>query len=266
MLLIRPDIDFSSVTLADGAALVSFLNNNDISVSVTVSPSGGAPFKVKANSLADLTRPENRFAHWFNKFPHQLNLDRSTGLSLYNLIKSGSHLGEDVMMANALAFDVQVFDHDAPLYAVSGELLVPSDIGWPPPAAAGAVSAGSGAFVDLGYGARTAPAMAGASNFSGVPTLKSGMRNISGSPFYCYDTWSMHFERDGVDQFGDGDVDLGTNGLDDDGLNGVDDANERETSPPYPVPLRGAQISIRVYEPDSRQVRQATVVSGFVPE
>ena len=36
-----------------------------------------------------------------------------------------------------------------------------------------------------------------------------------------------------------------TNGLDDDGNGIVDDANELITQPPYPVPLRGIQITIR---------------------
>jgi hypothetical protein len=32
------------------------------------------------------------------------------------------------------------------------------------------------------------------------------------------------------------------------------------------VPLRGVQIRIRVYEPDSRQVRQVTINGDFLPE
>ena len=54
--------------------------------------------------------------------------------------------------------------------------------------------------------------------------------------------------------------------LDDDSEDGVDDPKERETSPPYPVPLRGLQVKIRVYEPDSQTVRQATVTSSFIPQ
>jgi KaiC/GvpD/RAD55 family RecA-like ATPase len=41
---------------------------------------------------------------------------------------------------------------------------------------------------------------------------------------------------------------------------------ENETSPPYPVPLRGIQVKIRVFEPDSRQVREVTVVQDFLPQ
>jgi hypothetical protein len=40
---------------------------------------------------------------------------------------------------------------------------------------------------------------------------------------------------------------------------------ERETMPPYPVPLRGIQVKIRTFEPDSRQIREVTVVQDFLP-
>jgi hypothetical protein len=46
----------------------------------------------------------------------------------------------------------------------------------------------------------------------------------------------------------------------------VDDVTERETSPPYPFPLRGIQITLRIIDPDSRQSRQITVVNDFTPE
>ncbi len=35
--------------------------------------------------------------------------------------------------------------------------------------------------------------------------------------------------------------------------------------PPYPLPLRGIRVTLRVYEPSSRQVREVTVVESFVP-
>ena len=56
------------------------------------------------------------------------------------------------------------------------------------------------------------------------------------------------------------------NGIDDDNQNGVDDAGERETSPPYPAPLRGIEVRIRVMDYSTRQVRQVSVVADFVPE
>lgn len=126
----------------------------------------------------------------------------------------------------------------------------------------------------------------------------------NGNPMLCvWDSWSTYYNRDGYDQDGVNGADQGTNGIDDDGINGVDDPGESETHPPYPiwvgdngidddldgqidelagmpqvtdegaVPqpnvqslLRGIQVRIRLYEPGTRQTRQATVVADFVSE
>ena len=47
---------------------------------------------------------------------------------------------------------------------------------------------------------------------------------------------------------------------------GPDDVGERETAPPYDKPLRGVQVILRLYERDSRQIRQVSVNQSFVPE
>ena len=67
----------------------------------------------------------------------------------------------------------------------------------------------------------------------------------------------------GLGQFPAGNA---TNGFDDDSNGIVDDVNEQITSPPYPAPLRGIQVKIRVFEPDSRQVREVTVEQDFLPK
>jgi len=41
---------------------------------------------------------------------------------------------------------------------------------------------------------------------------------------------------------------------------------EVEGPVPYPVPLKGIQIKIRVYEPDSRQIREVTLTQDFLWE
>jgi len=46
-------------------------------------------------------------------------------------------------------------------------------------------------------------------------------------------------------------------------MNGVDDIGERETAPPYDVPLPGIQVKFRLYEFDSRQIRAASVTREF---
>ncbi len=74
-----------------------------------------------------------------------------------------------------------------------------------------------------------------------------------------FDTWSTHYEHDGLDQDGNGVADQATSGFE-------DFTNNTETSPPYPVPLRGVKVTIRCYEPDSRQAHEVSIVESFVPE
>jgi hypothetical protein len=45
---------------------------------------------------------------------------------------------------------------------------------------------------------------------------------------------------------------------------GVDDPSERETSPPFPVDLRGLQISVRLEDPTKKQFKQMSTVKQFV--
>lgn len=96
-----------------------------------------------------------------------------------------------------------------------------------------------------------------------------------------YDTYTTHYESDGVNQSQVpwnttpiANVDAGSNGIDDN-LNGAVDEStawpivsggENETAPPYPHPLRGIQIKIRVFEPDTRQVREVTLEHEFLPQ
>ena len=152
--------------------------------------------------------------------------------------------------------------------------MIPGDPGW-----GTGTAIGSGAFVDLYYSSYVSGAT---STFSGVPYAKSKLNAVGGFPVMpTYDTWSFYYERnpwidsdgDGVfdagepgDEDGDGILNEGTDGFDNDGVNGVDDLGERETSPPYPIPLRGLQVRIRIYEPDTRQVRQSSVSANFVPD
>ena len=56
------------------------------------------------------------------------------------------------------------------------------------------------------------------------------------------------------------DVDTGADGLDNNGVFGADDASERETSPPFITRPEAIRISIRIENPTTRQIRQASVV------
>jgi type II secretory pathway component PulJ len=70
-----------------------------------------------------------------------------------------------------------------------------------------------------------------------------------------YDTWSTTY--DGT-QASDG-FDNGPIGI-------VDNDGERAAVPPYTAPLRGIQVKIRIFEPDSRQIREVTVEQDFLPK
>jgi prepilin-type N-terminal cleavage/methylation domain-containing protein len=100
-----------------------------------------------------------------------------------------------------------------------------------------------------------------------------------------YDTFSRHYEYDGVSQItpttgglnivpiskrlnhytGELLCDPGMNGVDDNGNGLVDEPYERDAVAPYEKPLRGIRVSIRAIEPDSKNVRQVTVVHEFIP-
>ena len=45
--------------------------------------------------------------------------------------------------------------------------------------------------------------------------------------------------------------------------NGVDDSSELETLAPYPVPARGIEVRIRMWDVSTGQVRQVSVVGDF---
>jgi hypothetical protein len=220
-------------------------------------------------------------------------------VNLYTLENTtqDNFFGEDRVLDNLLAFDVRVYDPRVPLFGdnldVVGVLpdtnqtdddalaaLQPGDPGYATAVAAGYQTAGYGAYVDLFYKRGTLGSLPFSSAFSDRPAYNS--RNAAAVDPYLvafgyaiYDTWSTFYERDGIDQFNDGLGDQAFNGLDDDidpnPMNqvfqyGVDDAGEFETSPPYPTPLRGIQVRIRMYEPGTRQTRQATIVADFLLE
>lgn len=174
---------------------------------------------------------------------------------------------------------------------------------------------GQGAYVDLGYGYNYQlpapvfsisstpqpwffePAMElAASKARKLPATHGGtLVDVYGNQlapgFAVYDTWSFHYENNGVNEdTPDPTVDQGTDGLDGVGhyllpppppswpaappfvatanatILGVDDVGERETVPPYDKPLRGVQVIMRAYERDSRAIKQVRVNQHFMPE
>lgn len=270
LLILSNPGQIGSSTYADAAqaqnALVAYWQNNDISASVRKGTDG--QFRLYANTLSDLTRRENRFAHTYNGangFPGPLDLQAGAIHSRYVLT---SATGEDIVLANLLGFDVRAYDPSAPLVAdtsaSSGASLAmgPGDVGYAN--ATGNATLGYGAYVDLWYNRLEATGRS--SVFSGSPATNSqlldGSGGIGASANYgaTYDTWSLSYERG---QPGGG---AAMDGIDGNNSNGVDDPLERTTSPPYAVPLRGIQVKLRIYDPSSRQVRQSTVTADFVDE
>ena len=226
---------------------------------------GASPNLLYPNSLGDLTKRENRFMH-NSSYPYKATISSFAG-STNGEILTGDREGEDVVLTNVIAFDVRVFDPGAPIQISGGYAVTPGDPGY----STAGTSVAFGAYVDLGWGTTTLtpigstfpPSNETAFQGLGIAVKNGATTNLLSSP--TYDTWSLHYEFNGVNDDGDGQTDEGTNGLDDDLNNLVDEVAERETSPPYPVPLRGIEIRIRCYEPSSRQVRQVTVRHTFVP-
>ncbi|TWU20388.1 PilW family protein [Bythopirellula polymerisocia] len=302
-------------------AMRDFQNDYDISVRFENQ-------QMVPNTLADLSRREHRFAHMTNPsnypqnaaghypYPFPYNLVDLQGIPSFTYYEpagrvdaggdpvsslqplSGERAGGDIVLTNALAFDVQVFDPGAPLYNYQGTLIRPNAGQAFKSAVALGASAitGFGAYTDLGWNNGPsnvpdylAPVGAPATLFQQEHQVGwhpgSAPGNYRGTPS-TYDSWTNYYETDQVDQDArDGNTNIldgadeGTNGLDDEAYydddndqttppifvarNGPDDTNERETSPPYPSPLKGVQVKLRVYEPNSRAIREANVTRSM---
>jgi len=275
-LLIRPDftVNFNLIVVGDGGPLPDL---SSTSRSTDINSLGRATMR-EYRSLHDPVGP---------MFPYPFS--RARLWSMTELWKSTNYVPTEntlflhntiVVLSNVLSFDVKAYDPLAPVKTSNDRALVPGDPGYA--AAPNSSIVGSGAYVDLNYAGD--PSI---SWFSGPPDVRSGLwgafpTHITPvSPLGieavdpAWSTWPTHYERDGEKQE-DGrqvnpglallPIDSGTNGADDDGVNGVDDAGEAETAPPYNHALRGIEITIRVLEPDSHQVRQITTRISFVPE
>lgn len=185
------------------------------------------------NTLADLTKRENRLflrsgtgQLRSSTFPYTVITDTTARLTSEATFDNTDRVWEDVLLTNVISFDVRVFDPESPLDA---------------------------AYVQLsGSSTATSTLLRPADSRSGLART--------------YDTWSLHYEFNGLDDDNDSLIDEGTDGLDNDNNGVPDDPAEYETSPPYPVPLRGIEVRIRCYEPSSREVRQMTVRHSFIPK
>ena len=229
-------------------------NRIDVSVRlVRVLNGSNLTVQVYANSLTDLTRPENRFlrhpmvlkpgAYQFvpsQSLPYAIDTNpQHDEAGVDSAQRRSAGRGCDLVVV--LAFDVRAYDPTVVWPERGGLSLVPSDNGWDA-RDRGRLANRSWRVRGLVLQPAVFPAswnVSGRSILSEAPQTKSGITAAGEQPFY--DTWSFHFEQNGLDENGDGIADEGTDELDNDGANGTDDPGERETSPPYPVALRGIQ-------------------------
>lgn len=239
---------------------------------------------------------------WRSPLPYPAALDPAAGslINYYsptadsNDVTRTSRYTEDVVLTNVLGFDVKAWDPGAMIYDYNANYsatpppptLMPGDPLYgtnAPTSPTDTRIRGYGAYVDLGWFDEVYSNVPGAIGSGtavpvGVPERcfshrghpKSSLQantgtNLNASTFRVYDTWSTHYEYDGVVQnAGSLGADAGANGFDDNGDGVVDDPLEADTMPPYPTPLRGIQVKIRTFDPDSRQIREVTVIQDFV--
>lgn len=282
LMLVLPGIN-SSIATGSPPSITSsqYLDPNSVGVPVydlSAHQSGtGSSAVWILNSLADLSYRENRFAHTVGSFPYSINATTLQAFP-YSASDPYTRYGEDVVLTNVLSFDVKVWDPGTPvLQDGSGNPLVPSDYGYSSGKAM--TSPVYGAYVDLNWNGSpytgnpsgAPPSYFGGSYYgSGANSGVSAGSSASQFPMAnsaTYDTWSAGYE---VWNPGTTSSNQSCNGFDDtpsgktDG--GVDNPNERITSPPYPAPIRGIQIKIRTYEFTSKQVREATIQENFAPD
>ncbi len=221
------------------------------------------------NSLGDLTKRENRFLHGYldllqsgsSKFPYPFALESPTGFAHPSASLDGTFRAwEDVVLTNVIAFDVRVYDPDAAPRQVGSSWILPGDPGYATPVPRGIQTGG---YVDLGWSGSAALPWSATFPPTGMTAFQSGGRTVTAAPLNdgrlpstTYDTWSRHYEFNDSDDDSDGVVDEGTTSL--------DYTEEAETSPPYPLPLRGIEVRIRCYEPISKQVRQITIRHALI--
>ena len=194
-------------------------------------------------------------------------------------------------MDQMIGFDVRVYDPFIKIVAdiTDSEPLTPGDPGYETLAHTAAI--GRGAYVDLGFtsrfnytsnpnltpaqGARLGSLLSSQADtkaqFNTTATFVSPLYP-AGSGYYTFgncsvfDTWTIEYERDGIDSDRDGVVDEGNDGIDNNASGGIDDISEVETMPPYPISLRGFQVIVRAFQNGQQQTQQFTITHDFTPE
>lgn len=188
----------------------------------------------------------------------------------------GSAVADDVILTNVIGFDVKVWDPGAPILQEQGTgrplypgdplYILPGHPQYAPNLTYDVV--GFGAYVDLGYCYLYDPTGWATKPLPCPPPQPlfnrygEGLSGLNGGPFAArvYDTgcFSSQYTGTAIDGF--------DNGLLGPGASIVDNDMEKPATSPYPHPLRGVQIKIRIFEPDSRQIREVTIEQDFLPK
>ncbi len=256
VLLVAPGLSVSG-------AGANFYNQNDISVH---SQNGS----LTANTLGDLTRRECRFGHAASPFPFSCYWG---ALGLPTLADSFGGPGSTPAPQSLATLDYwnQALNGQDPITGSSpaansrtDDLILTNVIGfdvkvWDP---------GAGAYVDLcsSGGGNPAPSPAAvtfaSSSVNSINTSSGAGAADGGLPYY--DTWSTSYENTGIGN--PAKAGQGTNGFDVNNTGVVGSPGDALTGPPFLAPLRGIQVKIRVFEPDSRAIREVTVTADFLPK
>ena len=222
------------------AQISDFFASNVNDISMRVDPASGF---IVANSLTDLAIRGNRYCH----SPGAMN-PAANDLVTANLpLRSTSN---DIMFTSVAAFDIQVYSPDSDLRFVvdaSGNI---TDVGansdpcsTRPGGTFGTSTPNSGGFTDLGKG-------------TGLLGRLASMTGAFPYTEQVYDTGTSQYNRNSAN-------DPGANGVDDDGDGVVDEPSEGNVISPFNVPLRGVKFTMRAIEPNTKQVRQLTVMKSF---
>jgi type II secretory pathway component PulJ len=195
----------------------------------------------------------------------------------------GSTVADDVILTNVIGFDVKVWDPGFPILQdtttgqiTSGQILKPGDENFILPGTTGTkgysstlpyVIIGFGGYVDLGYYPLYNPAGWDAvHNPNNIPVPQPNFSGYGRPPLTGSGTWPRVYDTwcNTYDVFATGAPTR--NGFDDGNVGIVDNDSEPAYFAPYPAPMRGIQVKIRIFEPDSRQVREVTIEQDFLPK
>lgn len=212
VLLIRPDLNLPSgalfgTTVNTSAPLLTQMAAIHQNMDLSVRRERGDSNRVIANTLEDLKRRENRFAHWVSSAggsdtsmpllaltsslrvagqtitPSPISLPFS-GFLRPEFALSDGRLGEDMLMSGVIGFDIKGFDPRAKIIASSSGQFAfgPSDPGYLSENSPSLV--GKGEFTDLAWGPkiRVSPAYNSSSSLNIDSTWVTPLSGLEGIP------------------------------------------------------------------------------------